>query len=284
MNFLMRINVIVQMMCLVVVAHAGELAAKPSADVVSIDGAITEIVYALGASERLLAVDTTSRFPAQAQDLPQVGYMRQLSAEGILSLRPTLVLASKDAGPETVFEQLTAAGIRIVRIEAADSLNGVISKVEQVAQALDRNAEGQALVADIRARTQAAIARIPQVESPKTLFLLGASGRGVMAAGAHTKAQALLDMLSIKNVFTHDGYKPISAEGAVQAAPDIVLVGHTGPADTSALEQTLAMTPASQNGRIYAIDVGLALGFGPRLADALEAISLLIYPPNIAAE
>ena len=246
--------------------------------IISIDGALTEIVYALGAQDRLLAVDTTSRYPQAVTELPQVGYMRQLSAEGILSLHPELVIASKEAGPEMVFEQLMAAGIKVVRIDAPSSLEGVLLKVKQVAEVLGLENNGAILTEKIQSETEAILSDIAGEKSPSTLFLLGASGRGLMAAGQDTKAQALMDMLNIQNAFAHQGYKPVSAEGALLAAPEVVLVGHTGPADTVSVKQTLAMTPASNNNQIHAIDVGLALGFGPRIAEALAMLKPLVYP------
>jgi iron complex transport system substrate-binding protein len=250
--------------------------------IISIDGALTEIVYELGAQERLLAVDTTSRYPQAATELPQVGYMRQLSAEGILSLHPELVIASKEAGPEMVFEQLTAAGIKVVRIDAPSSLEGVLLKVKRVAEVLGLENNGAILAEKIQSETEAILSDIAGEKSPSTLFLLGASNRGLMAAGKGTKAQAIMDMLNVQNAFSHQGYKPVSAEGAVMAAPEIVLVGHTGSVDIETdidtVKQTLAMTPANNNDQVHTVDIGLALGFGPRIADALAALKSLVYP------
>jgi iron complex transport system substrate-binding protein len=259
------------------VAEVSNSAQAKKGGIISIDGALTEIVYELGAQERLLAVDTTSRYPQAATELPQVGYMRQLSAEGILSLHPELVIASKEAGPEMVFEQLTAAGIKVVRIDAPSSLEGVLLKVKQVAEVLGLENNGAILTEKIQSETEAVLSDIAGEKSPSTLFLLGASNRGLMAAGQGTKAQALMDMLNVQNAFSHQGYKPVSAEGALMAGPEIVLVGHTGPADTDSVKQTLAMTPASNNNQIHAVDVGLALGFGPRIAEALAMLKPLVY-------
>lgn len=259
------------------VAEVSNITQAKKGGIISIDGALTEIVYALGAQDRLLAVDTTSRYPQAATELPQVGYMRQLSAEGILSLHPELVIASKEAGPEMVFEQLTAAGIKVVRIDAPSSLEGVLLKVKQVAEVLGLENNGAILTEKIQSETEAVLSDIAGEKSPSTLFLLGASNRGLMAAGQGTKAQALMDMLNVQNAFSHQGYKPVSAEGALMAAPEIVLVGHTGPADTDSVKQTLAMTPASNNNQIHAVDVGLALGFGPRIAEALAMLKPLVY-------
>jgi iron complex transport system substrate-binding protein len=259
------------------VAEVSNITQAKKGGIISIDGALTEIVYELGAQERLLAVDTTSRYPQAATELPQVGYMRQLSAEGILSLHPELVIASREAGPEMVFEQLTAAGIKVVRIDAPSSLEGVLFKVKQVAEVLGLENNGAILTEKIQSETEAVLSDIAGEKSPSTLFLLGASNRGLMAAGQGTKAQALMDMLNVQNAFSHQGYKPVSAEGALMAAPEIVLVGHTGPADTDSVKQTLAMTPASNNNQIHAVDVGLALGFGPRIAEALAMLKPLVY-------
>lgn len=251
--------------------------------VVSIDGALTEIVYALGAQDRLVAVDTTSRYPEAALDLPQVGYMRQLSAEGILALHPDLVIASDDAGPETVFAQLQEAGIRVRRIAAEDSVAGVQARIIAVGETLNLTEEARRLAASVGERSQAALARIPEAH-PDTLFLLGAGNRGLMAAGQKTGAQALLDMMGASNVFTHRGYKPVSAEGALQAAPQVVLVGHTGDDAGDQIERTLAMTPAASSGRIHHVDVGLVLGFGPRLPEVLELLIPLLYPTSGTVE
>ncbi|MAS25337.1 MAG: hemin ABC transporter substrate-binding protein, partial [Oceanospirillaceae bacterium] len=204
---------------LILPAFAQQSDTGVTADVVSIDGALTEIIYQLGAEQRLAAVDTTSVYPEAATQLPQVGYMRQLSAEGILSVKPSLVIASRDAGPESVFEQIQAAGVRVVRIKTADSVDGVAEKIRQVADALNMSAQGDALAVQVTAQSQQVLAQLPADKQPATLFLLGAGGRGLMAAGQGTRADALLSLLGARNVLNYAGYKPVSAEGAVQAAP-----------------------------------------------------------------
>ena len=256
------------------------LPAQASERVVSIDGSLTEIVYALDAAGSLVAVDTTSRYPEAAQQLPDVGYMRQLSAEGILALRPTLVLASTDAGPDSVFTQLQQAGVRIVRIANDYSLNGVLNKVEQVAAALQRPAAGEALNARIRSEAEAALQRIPaNATPPATLFILGAGNRGLMAAGTHTQADAMLELLHARNVMSYSGYKPVSPEATLQVNPQVVLVAHTGPAQGNALSTQLAMTDAFRQQRIHTLDTSLVLGFGPRIGMALNRLVDLLYPP-----
>ena len=253
--------------------------------IVSIDGALTEIVYALDAGDRLVAVDTTSRYPQAATTLPDVGYMRRLSTEGILSVKPDVVIASQDAGPAEVFEQLQQAGVQVVRVAADYSLEGVIAKVDQVAVALGEQQKGEQLKRKIREQTQQALAAIPEhAAAPKTLFILGAGNRGLMAAGKNTQAQAMLDLLSAVNVMGYDSYKPVSAEGALLANPDVVVVAYTGPADPQALQSSLAMTAAAKNNRIHAINTSVVLGFGPRLGEAVAELVKVLYPDDQASQ
>jgi iron complex transport system substrate-binding protein len=256
--------------------------------VVSIDGSLTEIIYALNAQDALVAVDTTSRYPPAATELPDVGYMRQLSAEGILALSPTLVLASTDAGPDSVFEQLQQAGVKIVRVRNHYSVDGVLNKIQAVADALNKPDAGRALAGSIKQQADAALASIPaDTAPPAALFILGAGNRGLMAAGSKTQADAMLALLNARNVMAYNGYKPVSAEAVLQAGPEVVLIANTeAAADTSqaqsaALNTQLAMTPAFRQQRIHTLDTSLVLGFGPRIGSALEQLVTLLYPPEM---
>lgn len=256
--------------------------------VVSIDGSLTEIIYALNAQDALVAVDTTSRYPQAATELPDVGYMRQLSAEGILALSPTLVLASTDAGPDSVFEQLQQAGVKIVRVRNHYSVDGVLNKIQAVADALNKPDAGRALAGSIKQQADAALASIPaDAAPPAALFILGAGNRGLMAAGSKTQADAMLALLNARNVMAYNGYKPVSAEAVLQAGPEVVLIANTeAAADTSqaqsaALNTQLAMTPAFRQQRIHTLDTSLVLGFGPRIGSALEQLVTLLYPPEM---
>lgn len=258
-------------------------AEKEQPRIVSIDGSLTEIVYALEAGKQLVAVDTTSRYPKAATQLPDVGYMRRLSTEGILSLRPDLVIASQDAGPEEVFNQLQQAGVSVVRVKNEYSLEGVLAKVDQVAQALGETEKGEQLKQTIRQQTQQSLAAIPAgAEAPRSLFILGAGSRGLMAAGKNTQAQAMLELLAADNVMAYDGYKPVSAEGALLANPEVVLVAHTGPGNAEAVSASLAMTQAHKNNRVHSVNTSVVLGFGPRLGEAVKQLVDLLYPQTLA--
>ncbi len=140
---------------------------------VTLGGDVTEIVYALHAEESLVARDSTSSWPPAAQKLPDVGYLRQLNAEGILALRPQLVLASAQAQPSLVLHKVQASGVKVVNVPGGESLSAIDNKVAVIAEALGKTAAGDAL----RQQLQQQIAAIPtQPVAKRVLFILSHGG------------------------------------------------------------------------------------------------------------
>jgi iron complex transport system substrate-binding protein len=140
--------------------------------------ALTEIVYRLRAEALLVATDTTSFYPAAAAALPKVGYQRTLSAEGVLSLRPTVVLVTADAGPPAALAQLQSAGVRIVRAEMEHSFDWLRRTVQLVAREIGRADAGKRLNGELAAQWQAAQAAITTKSGarPRVLFVLSHAG------------------------------------------------------------------------------------------------------------
>lgn len=251
-------------------------------------GAITEVVYALDAGAMLIGSDTTSTYPAAALALPKMGYQRALSAEGVLSLRPDLLLASAEAGPPTAIQQIAAAGVRVITLPEQHDVQSVRDKISGSAKALDLAQRGdrlrQAFDSDWQAAMTAIQAQRRQQASPlRVLFILSNSGTQAMVAGRDTAADAMIryagavNALGGKNGFK--GYKPLTAESAIAAAPDVLMTTSEGLAAMGGLEQLLkmpglALTPAARNRRVIAdMDALLLLGFGPRLPTALRHLS-----------
>jgi len=254
-------------------AHAADIAKR----VVTVGGDVTEIVFALGEGARVVGRDTTSTFPREAGQLPDVGYMRQLGAEGVLSLGPDLVLASAGAGPAEVLKQVESAGVRVVRVPDPYSVEGVIQKVTIIADALDAKAAGAALTSKLvqdLATTKAEIADLPG--EPRVLFIITAGGGPPMAAGTGTAADALIRLAGGKNVFSsYSGYKPISLEAAAAASPEAIglmdqTLAQLGGVDAVASHAALRLTPAAKEKRIFAREGSYLLSFGPRLPQALS--------------
>ncbi|MBN9528687.1 MAG: ABC transporter substrate-binding protein [Alphaproteobacteria bacterium] len=253
--------------------------------VVAVGGALTEIVYALGAADLLVGVDTTSQYPAAARTLPQVGYMRQLSAEGVLSLSPTLLLITEEAGPPAVLRQLQAAGLRTVLLPGGYQPGAVRARIEGVAKAVGQEDRGQALAA----RVDQDVARIAEAlkgaREPRVLFLMtGTAGGTPLASGGRTAADALITLSGgINAVSAYDGYKPLTPEAALAADPDFILVpAHAidalGGVKALAAMPGLKDTRAVRANRVVAMDMLTMLGFGPRIAVAMRQLAAALHP------
>jgi len=260
-------------------------AAADEQRVIAVGGALTEIVYRLERGEALVAVDSTSTYPEAATALPDVGYMRQLAAEPILSLAPDHIIAVADAGPPETFEKLDQAGVRITRVADEPTPAGVIDKVEGVARALGA-AERGARLADRLARHFARLRdRVAALEArPRALVLIEAGAGNLMAAGRDTAAAGMLRLAGARNaVDAWSGYRPLSAEAVIRAEPDWLLLTRSaldalGGRDGLQQRPGLGATPAAAAGRIVAMDGLLLLGFGPRTPLAAERLAERIHP------
>ncbi len=271
---------------LLAAAHAA--AAEPR--IVTTSGSITEIVFALGKGESVVAVDTTSFYPRQVLSLPKIGYMRNLSAEGILALAPTIILASSDSGPPPVIEQLRGAGVTLAMIKEEHDAGGVVPKIRAIATALGDSASGNRLADDVAAQFDTLARRVAQAKSrPRVMFVLSAGRGAPLAAGRDTAADGAIRAAGGENVMNaYSGYKPVSTEMAVGSGPEIlVAMQHTvdeagGPEKFLALPQ-IANTPAGRNKRLVSMDGSYLLGFGPRAPAALTELALAFHPDLPAA-
>lgn len=232
---------------------------------ISIGGDVTEIVYALGAGNEMVARDSTSLHPQAVLTLPDVGYMRQLNTEGILSMHPSLVLSSELAEPSLVLQQLEQNGVKVVRVPGTPSADTVPKKIEVIAAALNRQAEGDKLIATYRAQ----IAAIHHDALPvKMLFVMSHGGMSSMAAGQNTAADAMITSVGAQNAMQgFSRYRPLSQEGVIASAPDIILLTSDGVKSLGGMDQVwklpgVAMTPAGKNKRVLVLDDMSLLGFG----------------------
>ena len=245
--------------------------------IVSLDGITTEILFALGVGEKVVGRDDSSYYPPEAQRLPSVGYQFRLSAEGILSLKPTLVIGREDVRPKEVVEQLERAGVAVVLVPATPSVEGAKAKIRTVAQAVGRVEQGEALVRalerDLLLLKAFQAQHAPKgrlkalflyLRSPGTTYVCGEGSTpvGVMAlAGLDNAAQGIREC------------KPMTAESVVAARPEVIVVFKKGLESVGGLEGLLklpgvAQTPAGEKRKVVTMD-DLYLGsFGPRAGRA----------------
>lgn len=143
--------------------------------------------------------------------MPDVGYLRQLNAEGILALRPQLVLASAQAQPSLVLHKVQASGVKVVNVPGGESLSAIDNKVAVIAEALGKTAAGDAL----RQQLQQQIAAIPtQPVAKRVLFILSHGGMNTPVAGQHTAADGAIRAAGLQNAMQgFDHYRAMSQEG-----------------------------------------------------------------------
>ncbi|MBX9444803.1 heme/hemin ABC transporter substrate-binding protein [Dickeya chrysanthemi] len=232
--------------------------------VVTIGGDVTQIVFALQAGDKVVARDSTSLHPEAATALPNVGYMRQLNAEGILSMQPTLVLASALSQPSTVLEQVASRGVRVVTVPAPQAIEAIREKIQVIADALGVAPRGEALVQQVAQQ----LAAVPsQPSTARMLFILSHGGMNAMAAGQGTAADAAFRAAGLQNAMQgFNRYQPLSQEGVVASQPDWVVVTSDGAQSLGGEAAVwklpgLALTPAGKHQRLLVVDDMALLGF-----------------------
>ncbi|KII17239.1 hemin ABC transporter substrate-binding protein [Phaeobacter sp. S60] len=254
--------------------------------IVSVGGSVTEIIYALGQQDRLIGRDRTSTYPTAALALPDIGYARALSPEGVLSVAPDMIIAIEGAGPPETLDVLKSAQVDYVSVPEIFSADGITAKIRTVGAALGKEAEAEALAQTVTRDLRSAEADAASVagEHPKkVLFILSTRGGRIMAGGANSAADSIIRMAGAVNAVTDfDGYKPMTDEAVSKAAPDVILMMDRGGDHGAAIEDLLAMpsiapTPAAQTGKVVRMNGLHLLGFGPRTASAVTELNQALY-------
>lgn len=262
--------------------------AERASRILSVGGAVTEIVYALGQEDRLVARDTTSTWPPEADALPDVGYMRALSAEGVLSVAPDLIVAEEGAGPPETVDLLQAAAIPFVTVPDATDAAGVLARIRAVGAALGVPGKAEALAEEVGAELDAALAAAEAAPgAPKrVLFVLSLEGGRIMASGTGTAAAGIIEMAGgVNAVSAFEGYKQMTDEAVAAAAPEVILMmdrsgdggGHASSDAELFAMPAIATTPAAEARAVVRMDGLTLLGFGPRTAEAVTALSEALH-------
>jgi len=266
-------------------AEDGDVFADPSR-IASIGGSLTEIVYALGQQEHLVARDSTSLYPQEALKLPDVGYMRQLSPEGVLSVNPSGILALQGSGPKEAVEVLKKASVPYVEVPETFDHEGILAKIRAVGKAFGVDDKAAALATEVDAKLKAAEQLTAAVKQRKrVLFILSMQGGKILASGGDTAADGIVKLAGGVNAIEgFTGYKQLSDEAAVTAAPDVILMMNHGIAATDDElfgNAAISQTPAGVARKVIRMDGGYLLGFGPRTADAIHDLAVALYGADL---
>lgn len=247
-------------------------------------GSITEIIYALEEQDRIVGVDSTSVFPIAATLKPQIGYVRKISTEGILSLMPDLVLGEADTGPKKVVSQLQSTGVNMVILSEEDNFLTIENKINHIAKLLNVPAKGHTLANSLKADRDALRYVLSQSDyKPRVLFVLSVRSGQPIVAGAHTSANELINAAGGINIAEKhlDNWKPLSSEAALAFNPDaIITMGRHGddPLTDIAKLAHFKFSNAAKNKQVYSFDGSYLLGMGPRTPQAVVELASVLHP------
>jgi iron complex transport system substrate-binding protein len=240
-------------------------------------GDITEIIYALGAGDRVIAVDSTSGFPESVKAKAQIGYVRALSAEGVLSISPDLLIGADDTGPKYVLKSISDAGLPVALAPKGKGEDRVIDKIRFVGETLDLQEEAEALITEYLAKMGIIDQKRNAItKHPKVIFILSLRDGAPVVGGNDTSANDIIELAGGSNVASaFSGWKPMSAEAIIRANPDYILMSSThadriGGDDKILKRPDIALTTAGKNNALIKMDAMLLLGFGPRTATAVS--------------
>jgi iron complex transport system substrate-binding protein len=258
-----------------------------SSRIVSVGTAVSESIYALGAGSRLVGVDnSSSEYLSESAGLPKVGPRTTLSAEGILSLKPTLVIMTSDAGPLPVVDQIRSAGVTTLTLPANFTVDAVKARVRNLARALNLEAKGEEITNSID-REMAEVANLlARVQAkPKVMFV----GRGpnmpnATMSGRGTTIDEMIRLAGGINPMTSfEGFREMTDEAVVAAQPDVILMTEhsferSGGVDGVLRFPGVSLTPAGKDRRIVAVSDMYFQGFGPGVGRAVRELALKLHP------
>ena len=255
--------------------------------IVSLNGDLTETIFALGAGDRVVGRDLTTTFPPEAEALPDVGLGRNLNPEAVIGLEPTLVIGDTQIEPASAINQIRAAGIPVVILQSEVTFEGVIRKINNVGEILGLPAEAATLAAQVQgeidearalASTATSTPRVAYiyVRGPETLLLFG---NGMPTHFLIEDANAVDAAGEVGVLFAEN----LSAETLVAAAPEVIVTPDEGFEILGGLEAFLALpgvgdTPAGEDGNVLVYDEALMLGMGPRAGQALRILTVDLHP------
>src|SRR3989338_4208049 len=258
---------------------------------ISSGGSLSEWVVAVGGESRLVGVDSTSQHPESLRALPSIGYQRQLAAEGMLTLRPDMLIGSEEMGPPPVLAQLRGAGVLVEMLSSKADLSSLQASLQRIGTLLGEPQRADQAFAAYQQRLQQQadwlVTAQRQQAVPGVLLLLGHAGGSPMAGGKDTSADWLIERAGGRNLASHSGFKALSTEALLALDPEVVIIADrslSGDAAREALLQqnpALAATRAARNQRLLMLDPTLLVGgLGPRLPDGLAALSAAFYPAS----
>ena len=264
--------------------HANCNKAKNSNSIVVAGGSITEIIYFLNLQNKLVGVDVTSNYPLTAKKLPSIGYIRNLSIEGLLSLKPNLILAEESIGPPIIVKQLNKTSVEFRIIKNNYTIDGINEKFLCISKILDieikNNINYKKFVNNVKKLKS--FVKNNNKEKKDILLILMMKGTSPIIAGKNTSGHGFIKMIGQNNSMDKvSGWKPVSAEEILIANPNYIIITKRALKDFISIEKFLKLpgissTKAAKNKNVFIKDGMSLLGYGPRTINVAKEILINI--------
>ena len=264
--------------------HANCNKAKNSNSIVVAGGSITEIIYFLNLQNKLVGVDVTSNYPLNAKKLPSIGYIRNLSIEGLLSLKPNLILAEESIGPPIIVKQLNKTSVEFRIIKNNYTIDGINEKFLCISKILDvdikNNIDYKKFVNNVKKLKS--FVKNNNKEKKDILLILMMKGTSPIIAGKNTSGHGFIKMIGQNNSMDKvSGWKPVSSEQILIANPNYIIVTKRALKDFTSIEKFLKLpgissTKAAKNKNVFIKDGMSLLGYGPRTINVAKEILINI--------
>ncbi len=276
--------------------HHKELDGTKDIRIVCISKQLTEMVFALGKGHDIVARDLTSTYPDSAKLLPTVGYHRALSAEGIISMEPDVVIHSNDIGPETVLPQLKKVGIKTKAFGGASTFDSAKLLLKELGDFFGVRGKADSIVKKMDADMEAVYTAAKTIADTPTVMIIhyGQANNNffVMSGRKNGGPGDRMIKLAVGKPAVYDakGARQISAEAVAVANPDVIIAtdfgfDKLGGAENFKSLPGVALTNAAKNNRIYRFEEHDLVYFGPRTAENILKLMKLIHPAaNVPAK
>lgn len=246
---------------------------------VSLAPNLTEIVFAIGAGDRLVGRTTYCNYPAEAMKTEEVGDTLKPSIEKIIALRPQVVFVSTASQLEAFTSELETHHIAVYVTDSHD-LEGVFRSIERIADLLKRRPQADELLKQLRARVAAVEEKVKSQPPVKVFYQVSdeplyTSGREAFITDLIRRAGGISVTADVPGAWPR-----YSAESALAARPDAIVLPTGGSlGDTNSnVASALKRSPAVANGRVYKINADHLSRPGPRSVDGLEDLARALHP------
>ncbi|MGY5848745.1 heme/hemin ABC transporter substrate-binding protein [Salegentibacter sp. HM20] len=255
--------------------------------IVTAGSSSSEIVCALGMCENIVATDRTSIYPEMLQALPSIGYRSGISAEGIISQRPDLVIFENGYVKDDVISQLRSTGIKTLVVEQNGTLKNTETTINAISEALDEKEKGKKLIRQIKSDLEEVKKKVAATSKRPRVLCVYARGEGNLQVAGENSGFNILELAGVQNAVPDiEGYKPLNAESLIMTNPDYILFFNSGLASIGGIDQALNIsgvqqTTAGKKKQIIAMDGVLLTSWGPRIAEAALKLFQLTHPQSI---